>query len=696
MNIQKSIFAICLSAGIFNASAQIDRSTPPEAKDAPKINIGKAHVMEFQDGLRVFVVENHKMPRVSYQISIDRPPVNEGNMAGMLDLFGAVMKSGTAEMTKDEINEAIDFIGASLFVSSTGVYGSSLTKHSDKLLDLIEAIVFSPTFPEEELEREKKQAIAGLEGSKNDPNFIASNVGSVLNYGKNHPYGEVQTVETISNITVDALKAYYKKYFKPAYATIVVVGDITPGEVGNRLAGHFGEWYGKEREPSSLKRVMPVQATDVSFVDKPGAVQSVIKITYPVYLKPGSEDAIAAKVMNEILGGGGFSARLMQNLREDKAYTYGAYSSLNADKYVGSFSASASVRNEVTDSAIVQFLYEMKRITEEPVAQEKLDLIKNKLAGAFARSLESPQTVAGFALNIKKHNLPEDYYETYLEKLSKITVEDVQRVAKKYIKPDQAHILVVGNKGDVYEKLKALSPTKEVTIYDVFGEEAKALEPVPSGVTAQDVLDNYLLAITGQKKVKKAKKILKKISSIQIEMDMEIAGAPMKMSMSSLKEKDGKFARAITANGQVFQKTVLKDGVAKQSGMMGSKGIDGDELENLKKEAVIMPETYYADSKKTFMLLGIQDGLYKMEITDESGDKSYEFYDVETGLKMKSMMSMSSPDGETTIISEIDAYDTFEGIKFPTKTNQSVGPQSFKMTTTKVILNEDIDDKEFE
>ncbi len=696
MILKKSLFTICLTAGVFQASSQIDRSVAPEPKEAPKINIGQAQAIEFENGLKIFVVENHKMPRVSYQISIDRPPVNEGDMAGMLDLFGNVMKSGTHDMNKDEINETIDFMGASLFVSSTGIYGSSLSKHSDKLLTLMEAIIFSPTFPEEELEREKKQAIAGLEGSKNDPSFIASNVGGVLNYGKNHPYGEVQTVETISNITVDALKAYYKKYFIPANATFIVVGDITPEEVRSRLAAHFSEWEGGKKEVSSLKRVMPVQATDVSFVDKPGAVQSVIKITYPVYLKPGSEDAIAAKVMNEILGGGGFSARLMQNLREDKAYTYGAYSSLSSDKYVGSFSASASVRNEVTDSAIVQFLYEMKRMTEEPVEQDRLDLVKNKLAGAFARSLESPQTVAGFALNIEKYDLPKDYYETYLEKLSKISVEDVQRVAKTYIKPEQAHILVVGNKSDVYEKLKAFSPNGEVNVYDVFGELAKDLEPIPSGVTAEGVMDKYLLTISGQSKMKKALKVLKKIKSIQTEMDMEIAGAPMKMTMSTLKEKEGKFSRSIEANGQVFQKTVLKDGVAKQSGMMGGKDLEGDELKSLKEEAVIMPEAYYAVSKKTYTLLGIQDGMYKMEIKN-GDDTSYEFYDIKTGLKMKSISSTKTPDGEEIFfVSEIESYEDFDGIKFPKKINQSMGPQSFKMTTTKVVLNEDIDDSKFE
>ena len=185
-------------------------------------------------------------------------------------------------------------------------------------------------------------------------------------------------------------------------AYLIIVGDINMAEAKPMVEKYFGGWAKGDVPAHNYKMPQAPKATQVSFVNKVGAVQSQVSVSYPIKFKPGSEDAIPAAMMNNILGGGVFLGRLMKNLREDKAYTYGARSSLSSSDLVGSFSAGASVRNEVTDSAITEFLYEMKRmVMMEDVSEADLSLAKNQMSGSFSRSLESAQTIAGFALNIE-------------------------------------------------------------------------------------------------------------------------------------------------------------------------------------------------------------------------------------------------------------------------------------------------------
>ncbi|MFQ5448560.1 MAG: M16 family metallopeptidase, partial [Saprospiraceae bacterium] len=351
-----------------NIWAQDDfRKTAPKPGPAPHIELGEAEQFTLDNGLRVIVVENHKLPRVSFQIFVDVPPFLEGEQAGYASIAGQLLNKGTESHTKAEIDAAVDFIGASLRTSAKGVTGSCLTKHKDKLLNLMSEVLLTPTFPEDEFEKIKKQTLANLAQNKDDPNAIAANVSSVLRYGKDHPYGEVQTEESTEKITVETCKSYYGTYFKPNISYLIVTGDISANEVKQLAPKYFGSWQKGEVKKVHFDSPAKPAATELDFVDKTGAVQSVINITYPVNLKPGAPDALPAKVMNTILGAY-FSSRLNANLREDKAYTYGARSRLNSDTYAGSFTASASVRNEVTDSALTQFLLELNKLRNEEVS----------------------------------------------------------------------------------------------------------------------------------------------------------------------------------------------------------------------------------------------------------------------------------------------------------------------------------------
>ncbi|HDR52643.1 MAG TPA: insulinase family protein, partial [Mariniphaga anaerophila] len=386
----KKIF-LFLFAGIlltFTLSAQLDRSQPPKPGPAPTVNIGDYNMFTLSNGLKVIVVENHKTPVISWQLSLDIDPVMENEAKGYVDMAGQLMRSGTKNRTKQEIDEEIDFIGASLNTFSTGIYASSLTRHKDKLLDLMSDVLLNPVFPEDELDKMVEQSISALAANENDANFMVDNLITSVVYGDEHPYGEVVTKASLENITRDHVANYYNTYFKPNTAYLVIVGDITTKEAKKLTKKYFKTWK-KGNVPSATypNPQAPAENT-VAFANRDGAVQSVLAVSYPIEMQPGAPDAIKASVMNSVLGGGVFSGRLMQNLREDKAYTYGARSSLSSDKVVGRFTARTEVGNNVTDSALVEILYEMDRMVNEPVDSESLELVKNFMNGSFARSLE--------------------------------------------------------------------------------------------------------------------------------------------------------------------------------------------------------------------------------------------------------------------------------------------------------------------
>ncbi|GAO29306.1 insulinase-like:peptidase M16, C-terminal precursor [Geofilum rubicundum JCM 15548] len=331
--------------------AQLDRSTPPEAGPAPQINIGEYEKFTLKNGLRVFVVEDHKLPMVAYNLTLDIDPVFEGEAAGYVSLAGDLMRSGTTNRNKAEIDESIDFIGATLNTHSKGIYGRSLKKHNATLLELMSDVLMNPTFPQEELEKSLKQMETGIQAEKNEPSAIANNIASVLRYGKDDPYGEVVSEENLANITTGHLKTYHQTYFRPNAAYLVIVGDISVKEAKKQAKKYFGDWEKAEVPGHTYSQWPTYEAPKVAIANRDGANQSTIMVTHTLPLTPGHPNAIKASVMNQILGGGSFNTRLFQNLREDKGYTYGAYSRLSTDKRIGYFSASAQVRTSVTDSA---------------------------------------------------------------------------------------------------------------------------------------------------------------------------------------------------------------------------------------------------------------------------------------------------------------------------------------------------------
>lgn len=685
---KKITMIIALALSLTLAWAQVDRSKAPEPAPAREIKIGDYQTFTLKNGLQVFVVENRKLPRVQFTLELKNDRIMQVDKAGLLGIAGDLMGTGTTTRTKAQLDEEVDFIGAVLNTSSNGMFASSLSRHTNRLLELFTDVLYNPAFKQEELDKLKTQTISGITAAKDNPNAIAGNVRSKLLFGKNHPYGEVPTESSVQSITVDDARNYYKTYFKPNNAYLAIVGDIDLKTAKNLAEKYFGKWAaGEVKNPTYTVPKMPAK-TFVALVDRSASVQSVINISYPVELKPGTPDVIKSRVTNQILGGD-FSARLMQNLREKRGFTYGAYSQLNSDKLIGSFNTSASVRNEVTDSAIVEFMSELKRITSEPVTDKELFAAKASISGSFGRSLESPQTIASFALNTARYNLTKNYYQNYLKTVDAVTKEDVMATASKYIRPDQAYIIVVGKGADVAEKLK---PFGEVKYYDVNGENytpAKA-SALPADLTGEKIISNYLQAIGGAKKVQE----LKTMKSV---MTATVQG--MELVMTVAKKAPGLSLVEMSVGGNPMSKNVT-DGKNVMAMQMGQKApIDDATRETALFEADIVPEANLAAHKVKAVLKSIENvegkEAYLVEYQFPSGSVVSNYFDKETGLKVQQVRSIKGPQGEISIPTKFSDYKEVSGVKFPAAISITQGPMTLNFNSKSMEANVPLEDALF-
>jgi zinc protease len=669
------------------------RAMAPKAGEAPQIQIGKAETFQLDNGLTVIVVENHKLPTASYRIFVDNDPVLEKDAAGYTGIMGELLSKGTKNRTKAQIDEEIDFIGASLSSSPNGLSASGLSKHSDKMLEILSDVLLNPVFPAEELDKIKRRQESNLAANKDDANAIASNVASVLRYGKTHPYGEVMTEESLAKINLEQIRQHYNTYFKPNISYFVVVGDVSRAKVEQMAKQYFGKWQRGEVPQHNHGLPRPPEKTQVDFVHKPAAVQSVINITYPVELRPGDADVIRARLMNTLFGGY-FNSRLNANLREGHGWTYGARSSLNSDKLIGAFTAFASVRNAVTDSSIIEFMKEMEKIRTMKVDAAELQVVKNVLTGQFSASLEEPGTVASFALDKARYNLPADYFEKYLATLQNVTPEEVMAMAQKYVRPDRAHILVVGNKEEVADRLKQFAPNGKVNFYDIYGNplQENTLKVAP-GITAQTVIEDYVKAIGGKQK-------LAALRDLQSTSVMKTRGP--EFVIKTWQKGGSRIAIEMTMNGQMMSKRVYDGATGSEAGMGGAtRTLEAEELADMKEQAMFAKETGYLTGGYKLTLKGAEPlegrNAYVLEVERPDGKKTTEYYDMGTSLKIREVSSQPGPDGNpAAVITDFSDYKEVNGVMIPHTINLTgVFPVPVKATVTEIKANAGVDEAVF-
>lgn len=478
------------------------RRTAP-APLAPKpFNIPQPFETQLSNGLRVIIFEETRLPIVSFRLAFRSGDVNDPpDSDGLNSAMASLLPQGTTTRSSREIAEEIERLGASLnsgaSADNTTIAASALSIYKSEILKLMADILLHPSFPENELKLYKENTIKGLQFQRSQSDFLADEQISRIVFGS-HPYGSVSPKPAdIEKLSREKLVDFHRQTLIPNNAMLIVVGDVERESLLSELNELFADWkQGELNQPTFDAPPARIERT-LTIVDRVGSAQSNIVLSN-LGIERKNPDYFPVIVMNQILGAGA-SSRLFMNLREEKGYTYGAYASFDSRRLAGAFEATAEVRSPVTGDSLKEFFYELERIRDEKVSNEELQDAKNFLTGVFPLRAETQEGLTNLIVSQKLYDLPDDYLQTYRENVSRVTVEDVQRVAQKYIHPENLAIVIVGDAGEVLPQAKSYAAKIEIfdtegNLQDVAKYEAAANES-PAGVNGKW---NLTIEIQGQ------------------------------------------------------------------------------------------------------------------------------------------------------------------------------------------------------
>jgi predicted Zn-dependent peptidase len=442
-------------------SSKVERKNlAPVSKENVRVRLPRPVEAKLANGLTVLILEDHRLPHVLSELHLRGAGAlfEPENLAGLASATAQMLREGTDQRTSRQIAEELDRLGASVGAGSgfgsveTVFSASGLSENFDAWFGVALDILLHPSFPTAELNQLKERAKVQLRQQRARPRFLAGERFNRAVFG-NHPAAVVtSTLESINALTPELLFKWHRERYSPRDAVLAFAGDVSPSELLPRLEKWMADWQngsGNRRLPANP---VPASAGKIYLVDRPNSVQTTLTLGN-IAIDRRSEDFVPMVVMNHLLGGGP-AGRLFLNLREEKGYTYGAYSGFTAVEYPGPWSAGADVRTEVTEGALTEFLDEIRRIRETQVSEGELAATKRSVVAGFALALEQPARVLAFALTRKFYDLPDDYWETYPAKVAAVTAGDVQRVARKYLNPETMQIVAVGDGGKIKPTLE--------------------------------------------------------------------------------------------------------------------------------------------------------------------------------------------------------------------------------------------------
>lgn len=654
------------------SQAQLDRSKPPKPGPMPETRIAKHETMVLENGMRVILVHDPKPAMVTLHLKIDMEPVQQGDIAGYVELAGELIAHGAKRRTKATIDELVDGMGGQLVTMPDGIVARGPRKRINDLMSLVFDLATSATFPADEFEKARSRALAAMEQREEDPEAIADQVLRHLSFGPAHPYGEIATKETIGRIERKHVHGHYLRHFRPDKAFLVVVGNINQRELFIFMGQYFAHWkVGPQQERAMAEAARstgtntgrqdydPPTKRRVAIVDRPWAEQSVLRMGYKLHLHQWDPQAIHAQVLNTILGGSLFQARLMRNLREDKGLTYGVTSQLRPDKYMGSFNIGMDVRTAVTHRAVEQIRLELDKIRQEPVSKEELSVAKSHLAGNFMRSLEDPRTQAQLVLNTYLLNLPADHYDTYLQRLDTVTVQGVLAAAQRFILPEVATLVLVGDKQTLDVRMLPLLDNLGMEHLDSHGRPWKEpLVPVKD-MDGPAVIEAFVKASGGEA-------ALGAVRDLHILARGTHEGEPVVMEL--WKAQHGKRAYELRAGSLVLDGEVYDGMRGIRYGPDGTNEVRDDALQHMALEAHMFPEMAYASNAKVMLLGSVElDGIpcYKVLVALDDGSTIQEYFDMGTGLKYRSVGSRFTEYGNVPVVTTYKDHRQVEGVMFP-------------------------------
>lgn len=455
------------------AEGTVLKNKAPVNKEILKVSLPKSQEADLSNGVHLIVIEDHRAPQVFFQMIIDGAGgyYDPASIPGLATFTATLMREGTTTRTSEQISEELDRLAAAVGVGAglanpfATVTGNGLTRNLDTVLSLMADVLMNPSFPQVEIDRYKKRTAAQFLNQRTQPGFLAQERLYSAVFG-DHPLARVSpTPQALEALTRDALVAFHKSHYNPDRALLAVAGDITLAEAKSKAEAAFGGWKKAGVTIEAQRDPAPISGPSISLVARPKSVQTSLRVgtqslprTHPDY------DALT--VANYVLGGGP-TGRLFEHLREQKGYTYGAYSNFSSSRTVGPWSASTDVRSEVTDAALTDLIEEIRRMRDVRLTDAELTKAKNALIASFALSLESPNAILTRYIDRYLYKLPADYWDTYPQRIGAITSADVEAVARKYWAADRLQIVAVGEIEKVEPALKKLGP---VQVFDAEGK----------------------------------------------------------------------------------------------------------------------------------------------------------------------------------------------------------------------------------
>ncbi len=750
-----ALFALSVSA----AAKHQDKKDAPQPGSAPIVDFGESTSFTLANGLRVIVVENHKLPSMTCDLQFTIKPALEQERTGYRGMMGQLLQDGTLTRNKAQLADAAEQISADLATTDEEIAARGLAREKEKMLDLVSDIAMNTAITTDDVERIKTETISQLKARQNDADAMLNNVAAALNYGGSHPYGEIITDKTVARIKAEDCINYYNTYFRPNVAYLSIVGDVTIEEIKPLVEKYFGKWrsvpvpvtdYGHYDAPSS---------THVSFIPRKGAVQSILRITYPIDLYPGSEYAIKARVANTILGGNSRSL-LFHDLRQEHQWAYTTYSSILENETEGSFSAYTRSRIGVDDSCLITMLADMRRMQND-VDANILDKAKWAITGNFAMGIADPATIATYAINLERYLMPKDYYHSYLKNVSSISVKDVKDAAGKYILPDNANIIIVGNIKDaakfdkfstnsidffdnnaeiirfpydtskpspvpaVYTKEALISSAASADMENRITDKNDAKitpdlpttpgyeQPAPTTVTpppaatgidnpglagtaTADIIKKYILAIGGESAITNVKSI-KKVSAGTISS----GPSSLELTVTEIRKSPSKMVIMVEGMGTIIQKQVLNGDKGYSEVQAQKKPFNSGDIDNMKAEAdiqkILHPDIYGITRTLKGMAQVNGSDAFVVNVLDRTGKLVVEYYDVNTGYLVQKEEADIGAGGipKVTQYSDYREVPGSGGFKIPYRTKEVENKHVASSRVKSVEVNKNISDSVF-
>ena len=450
----------------------INRAIKPNPTEELNFSLPEINEFELENGLKVLFVQKDNLPIIQMSmISGCGSKYDPDVKKGLANLFSMVLDEGAGDLNALELSDEFDILGANFNIScssdTVNLSLQTLTENFDKALHLFSKVILSPQLNDNDFEREKRKVKTKILQIQDEPDEIASSLFDMIVLGKNNPYAyqSLGYNKTIENISINDLKDFYSNYFLPNNSALIVVGNISLNELKNKLSKNLSSWEKKAFTPIEIKS-NSISKTHIYLFDKKDSVQSEIRVGH-ISSKRNNKDYFSKHLLNTILGGQ-FSSRINLNLREDKGYTYGAFSRFTYYKDEAYFLASTSVGQENTANAVKEILNELNKIKEGVTSQE-LDFAKSSIIRKFPSNFETYSQVAGNLSGKIIFSLPENYFDTYIDSIKSVTLEDVNKTASENIFPDELVIVIVGDKNKILESLKDLN-AGEINEVDIFGE----------------------------------------------------------------------------------------------------------------------------------------------------------------------------------------------------------------------------------